>query len=414
MTDRYLTANVCIGWQPNTLLELSLSEHNLLDDHHKEFDPERIDSLPTKTQRSGHLTLSWHFKKGKTLMKILKTLAVGVSGRGRWPLQKCHPEIGFELVALCDITPQALADARTLTNVPESACYTDFTQALNKSNADCVIICTPTIYHVPLLKQAIEHGLPVLIEKGMAPDWTTACDAVAFAKKHNGLFCVSQNYRYNALERTIHRLLYDTNDSAYIGHPFLIDLTHHRVRPEPRTLTYPFASIWDMSCHHFDNLVYWLGPVAEITAHAFAAPWSKYEHPNNTSAFMRFQNGTTVNYFHGHDSTRGEFRLGLHSERGAVIGCVHDQTSSTVGLKELTFTMRPDKQFGTPKPTDVSFSNGLGEEGVLRDFHAYITKNKEPGISSKNNLEVMAMCQMMVLSIQEKRTVYRQELSIPE
>lgn len=346
-------------------------------------------------------------------MQTLKTLAVGVSGRGRWPLQKCRAETGFELVALCDLNPNALADARTLTGLPESACHTDYAQALDRSNADCVVICTPTLYHVPMLKQAVERGLPVLTEKGMAPDWETACDAVAFVRRHNGIFCVSQNYRYNALERTMHRLLHKTDDPAYVGRPFMLDFTHHRVRPEPRTLNYPFASVWDMSCHHFDDLVYWLGPVAELTAFAFAAPWSKYEHPNNTSAFMRFQSGVCVNYFHGHDSARGECRIGLHGEKGALMGCVLDRTSSTGGLTELAFTARPDKQFGLSEPIAVQTTDGLGEDGVLRDFHAYITQGKEPGISGNNNLEVMAMCQMVVLSIRENRTVERAELKMP-
>jgi len=56
-----------------------------------------------------------------------------------------------------------------------------------------------------------------------------------------------------------------------IDEPFLVDYLQHRVRPVPVTLTYPFASVWDMSCHHFDNLPCSLGPVAEVTAHAYRA-----------------------------------------------------------------------------------------------------------------------------------------------
>jgi len=343
-------------------------------------------------------------------MKTLKTLIAGVSGRGQWPVKTCTSEIGFEIVGLCDLSEEALTNARQIAGLPKTACYTDYEQALNKSGAECVILCTPTIYHIPMTKTAIAQGLPVLTEKGMAPDWQTATEAITFVRQHNGIFCVSQNYRYNALERTLHRILHDNNDSNFVGHPYLIDLTHHRVRPTPRTLSYPFASIWDMSCHHFDNLVYWLGPVLEITAHAFDAPWSQYEHPNNTSAFMRFQNGTNVNYFHGHDSARGECRINIHGEKGAAFGCIFDATSSTAGLQTLTFTERPTSQFGKSNPIDIPFSESLGEKGVLKDFHQYITQNTEPGISGYQNLEVMAMCQMMVKSIQENRTIHRDEL----
>ena len=344
-------------------------------------------------------------------MDVLKTLIVGISGRGLWPVKTCCSEIGFEIVALCDVNTQALTQAREMVNLPESVCYTNYEQALDQSGAQCVIICTPTIYHIPMAKLALERGLPVLTEKGMAPDWQTASDAIDRVQKHKGIFCVSQNYRYNALERTIHRVLHKQDDPAYLDHTHQIDLTHHRVRPIPRTLNYPFASIWDMSCHHFDNLVYWLGPVAEITAHAFAAPHSQYEHPNNTSAFIRFQNGTHVNYFHGHDSARGECRINLHGKHGAVFGHVFDKTSSTSGLQSLTFTERPTTPFGQSDPVDIPFAEGLGEAGVLKDFHTYITQGIEPGISGYQNLEVMAMCQMMVLSIQQNRTLHRKELN---
>ncbi len=195
-------------------------------------------------------------------------------------------------------------------------------------------------------------------------------------------------------------------DSLYVGKPNQLDHIHHRVRPEPRTLNYPFASVWDMSCHHFDNFLFWFGPVAEFTAHAFGAPWSNYQYPNNTSAFMRFENGVVVNYFHGHDSARGEYHLDLHGERGAVMA-----RSDESGRQVLEFSHRPTDQFGRSETSAVSLEEAPNEAGVLADFHSYITKGIEPGISGNNNLEVMAMCQMMVVSAEEKRTVHRSELA---
>lgn len=343
-------------------------------------------------------------------MKPLDTLCVGVSGRGQWPLKVCGEENGFRVAALCDLSEEALAAARGITGLGEDACWTDVEEALDKSGAEAVIVCTPTAYHCPVAKAAIERGLPVLVEKGMAPDWDAARDVVAFADDREGVFCVSQNYRYNALERTVRRVIHDASDPNHVGEVFLLDLHHHRVRPIPRTLNYPFASVWDMSCHHFDDLLFWLGPVAEVTAHASRADWSAYEHPANTTAFMRFANGAVVNYYHGHDAARGELRLGVHGERGAVVGHAWDRTASTGGLDALAFTPRPAVQFGTADPYEVPFEDGPGEAGVLADFRAYIDGGPEPGISGRNNLEVMAMCQLVVMSVEAGRTVKREEL----
>ena len=57
----YFTADIHLGWKLRQELEVALSGHNLLDAHHREFDPELIDSEPTEIERSGHLTLRWRF-----------------------------------------------------------------------------------------------------------------------------------------------------------------------------------------------------------------------------------------------------------------------------------------------------------------------------------------------------------------
>ena len=343
-------------------------------------------------------------------MRQLKTLCVGVSGRGQWPLKTCAPDNGFEVSAVCDLSEDALTAAQKITGLDASACYTDYSEALNKSGVEAAIICTPTPFHCPFAKQAIEAGLPVLVEKGMAPNWDTAKDMIDFVRGQDAVFCVSQNYRYAALERTIQRVIGDETDPCYVGEVFLIDFHHHRVRPIPRTLNYPHASIWELSCHHFDDLTLWLGPVAEVTAHASRSDWSAYEHPANTSAFLRFANGASVNYHHGHDSSRGALNIGIHGERGAVLGGVLDQTSNTSGVDALQYTPRSALQFGTTEPYEVTFDDHLGESGVLSDFRAYIDGGPEPGISGYQNLEVMAMCQMVVMSVEQGRTIKRDEL----
>tara|TARA_B100000029_G_scaffold91027_1_gene80949 strand:- start:258 stop:848 length:591 start_codon:yes stop_codon:yes gene_type:complete len=196
-----------------------------------------------------------------------------------------------------------------------------------------------------------------------------------------------------------------------VGDVFLVDLHHHRVRPIPRMLDYPFASVWKVSCHHFDDLTFWLGPVSEVTAHASRADWSAYEHPANTSVFMRFENGAVVNYFHGHDAARSELRVAVHGSRGALIGSVLDRTSSIGGLERLEYTPRPATQFGAGEPYNVPFADHLGEAGVLADFRTYIQGGPVPGISGYQNLNVMAICQMVVMSVETGQTVNREELT---
>jgi predicted dehydrogenase len=155
-----------------------------------------------------------------------------------------------------------------------------------------------------------------------------------------------------------------------------------------------------MSCHHFDNLLCWLGPVAEVRAHAYRAPWSPYEHEANTSALLRFANGVVVNYVHTHDAARNSLRIEVHGRNGALV--VRD------GRAE--FSERPALNFGEGPARGIAIPSFCSEERMLAEFHDYVTTGREPGISGYRNLETMALCEMTVRSALEKRTVKRDEL----
>ena len=337
-----------------------------------------------------------------TQRKVLRVLHVGIANRGEWPLRLCNEGTGFAPAALCDVSAAALANARRITGLDESACYSDFDRALAEADVDCAIVCAPTVLHVPLALKCVERGLPVLVEKGMAPNWRDACTLVRAAGERSAVVAVAQNYRYNAMERTVWRAINDAQHTAYVGEVHLLTYAQHRVRPVPRTLTYPFASVWDMSCHHFDNMLYWLGPMRDMTAHGWRASWSAYEHDNNTSAHVRFGRGAVAHYIHAHDAARSSLEVQVHGARGALV--VRDDGGG------ITFNERPLEQFGTRPLGNVEPEPARGEADLLRDFYDYATRGVEPGISARNNLETMAACEMMVRSIAQSRTVGRAEL----
>jgi predicted dehydrogenase len=342
--------------------------------------------------------------------RVLRVAHLGVSNRGLWPLQHCKEGIGFKPAVLCDVSAVALEEACGLTGLNAEAAFTNIDAALDSAaagRADCVIACVPTVLHVPVAKKAIARGLPILIEKGMAPDWASACDLVRTAESARAKVCVAQNYRYNPAEKTVRRAIVDSSSAGFVGaRPHFLQYIQYRVRPLPRTLTYPFASVWDMSCHHFDNLLSWLGPIDRMTAHAWKAEWSAYEHPNNTTAQIEFRSGTQVLYVHTHDAARAMVDVQVHGERGCLRW--HDDPAGG----GIFFNERPLEQFGSRPSVPVPVEPSAGETDMLADFHAYITQNVEPGISARANLETMAACEMMVRSVTQGRTVTREELNV--
>ncbi|WP_438479329.1 Gfo/Idh/MocA family protein [Oleiharenicola lentus] len=336
-------------------------------------------------------------------MPALKVLHIGVSNRGLWPLRECDAETGFVPVALCDVSEAALAVAREKTGLPVSACFTQLDEALAHPDVDCAIVCAPTLLHFKIAEKIIARDLPVLVEKGMAADWATAKQFAFHVSETKAIAAIAQNYRYRAIERTVWRAIHDPACAYYVGAVHQLSYSEQRVRPVTRGMTHPFASIWDMSCHHFDNLLYWLGPVQEITAASWRAAWSAYPEDCNTSAHLVFANGTRVHYIHTHDGARASVDLEVHGERGALF-----LRNGTV-----TFSERPKENFGTRSILPVELEADLGERGLLHDFHAYITQGREPAVSVRHNLETMALCEMTVRSLVHKRACQREELNQP-
>lgn len=341
--------------------------------------------------------------------KLLRVLHVGVANRGTWPLKRCTPATGFVPAALVDVSEAALSAAREMTGLPAAACFSSMEAALAATDVDCVIACVPTRFHVPLAKQAIAAGKPVLVEKGMAPDWASARDlAATVARTPGAVAAVAQNYRYNGMERAFARAVSDPAYHAYLGRVDLVEYTQYRVRPQVGTLSYPYASVWDMSCHHFDTLMSWFGPMLRMTAFGWRAAWSPYEGVCNTTAMIEFASGVRAHYAHTHDAARNVLDIQMHAERG----CLSARGTTYVEDGGMVFTSRPTEQFGSRPAVPVSPEPSDGEGDLLRDFHRYITQGVEPGISVRNNLETMAACEMMVRSIRMGRPVERAELEV--
>jgi hypothetical protein len=325
---------------------------------------------------------------------VLRVIHVGTGGRGIWPVQLVTKDPKFTSAALVDVNPNYLARAREITGLGETLCFSGISEAVQHVEADLAIICTPTVTHIPYARVAFEAGMHALTEKGMTLDWELAKTAVREAEDAGLCFCVSQNYRYFPVEQTMKSLF---GKDPY-GDPAFLDLIHHRHRPEPRTLNYKNAMIWDMSCHHFDNFVYWFGPAARVTARTFGAPWSKYApHDANVSAVIEFENGVVATYCLTHVAQNDYHRTFIHAT-GGTLRC-HD-----VGGIEYRPVNSNEAQSVPLLPTIQS------EQAVLNDLYRYITEGIEPGISGRNNLQTLALCEAAGRASDERRTVEIAEL----
>jgi len=113
----------------------------------------------------------------------------------------------FELVGLVDIDQQRLKTTIRNLELPDHLAYTSYSQALEESGCNGVVIATWARTHDELVEAAIEAGKHVMVEKPfvlqLAPDQRLTEMAEARGLK----IVITQQWRYMPGQRTVRRLM---------------------------------------------------------------------------------------------------------------------------------------------------------------------------------------------------------------
>jgi UDP-N-acetyl-2-amino-2-deoxyglucuronate dehydrogenase len=173
-----------------------------------------------------------------------------------------------ELVAVCDVDPVALANAREDTGAPGFDRYTD---VLARSNADIVVLATPSGLHPQQAIQAAQAGKHVMTEKPMATRWldgkrmVAACDEAGVR-----LFVVKQNRRNSTLQ-----FLKRAVDQKRFGRIYMVSINVFWQRPQEYydgakwrgTWEFDGGAFMNQASHYVDLLDWLIGPVESVQAY---------------------------------------------------------------------------------------------------------------------------------------------------
>jgi len=112
---------------------------------------------------------------------------------GRW---HAHELVRAEGVVAAVIDPDASAAGRLASRYGAVPVFADLAEALVRSDLDVVHVCTPTSSHVQLVRQALEGGADVLVEKPLAPDAGATEELIAAAQAAGRLLCPVHQYLF--------------------------------------------------------------------------------------------------------------------------------------------------------------------------------------------------------------------------
>ncbi len=195
-----------------------------------------------------------------------------VAGCGR--ISKNHIEAlkkhakDAEIVGVCDVDPAALKAAQEASGAPG---YRSYDELLEKSDADVVIVATPSGLHAEQAIAAAKAGKHVITEKPMATRWedgkrmVAACDAA-----HVRLFVVKQNRRNATLQ-----LLKSAVEQGRFGRMYMVTVNVFWNRPQSYYDSAEWRGTWEFdggafmnqASHYVDLLDWLIGPVESLQAY---------------------------------------------------------------------------------------------------------------------------------------------------
>ena len=175
-----------------------------------------------------------------------------------------------QLVAVCDPRPEALQAAVQRTGAQG---FESLDALLAGSDADIVVLTTPSGLHSQQAIRAAQAGRHVLTEKPMATKWDEGM-AMVQACRDAGvkLFVVKQN-RLNPTMQLLKRAI----DAGRFGRIYMTTVNVFWTRPQSYYDDAPWRGRWDMDggafmnqASHYVDMVDWLvGPVDNV--HAYTA-----------------------------------------------------------------------------------------------------------------------------------------------
>ncbi len=204
----------------------------------------------------------------------------------------------LEIVALCDISPEALEDKILKFKLPDSVHkYTDYKEMLDKESPELVAICTESGKHAAVALDCIEHGCNCIIEKPIALSIKDA-DAIinASIKNHVKVSACHQN-RFNKSVQIIREAI----DMNRFGRLFYGTAHIRWCRDHEYYDRASWRGTWEQDggalmnqCIHNIDLLRWMmgGEIEEVVGMTDRLNHEYIEAEDLGIAIVRFKNGS--------------------------------------------------------------------------------------------------------------------------
>jgi len=223
-------------------------------------------------------------------MAAVRVGVVGAAGgMGRSHLTRVAPMDEVEVVALCDLNEEGLAEVGKEYG---GKTYTSADDMLAAGGLDAVYVCLPPGGHNDIDKKVVEAGLHLFTEKPCTMYLDEGIAVLEAARKSGVITCVGYSVRYGAAAQQIKKLL----ESRTVG---MVEVNRWAGLPGGKAwylkMELGGGQFVEMITHQIDMLRYWLGEVSHLHAcysYRLHEGMEGVTIPDNQAMVVRFDSGT--------------------------------------------------------------------------------------------------------------------------
>jgi predicted dehydrogenase len=194
----------------------------------------------------------------------LKFGIIGYGGIGEWHSRHIPRVDGLEVIAVHDINVDKIAEAKA----NGFRAYAKLASFLNDPDVEAVLVATPNDYHMELAMASAAAGKHVIVEKPAALNLSQLDNMIATAKKHNVVFSVHQNRRWDP----DYRIARQAVEENRIGKVHMIQSRVHGpngyLHGWRRFKEQGGGMMYDWGVHLLDQILWWIPtPVKQVQCH---------------------------------------------------------------------------------------------------------------------------------------------------
>lgn len=220
---------------------------------------------------------------------------VGLIGAGKMGISHlailgAHPDA--EVVGVCDTSKMVIEALEKYSPFP---CFTDYKKMLQQAKPDAVVVAVPTKYHASMVKELLQMGVHVFVEKPFCLRPEEGVELIQLAKSRNLVNQVGYHNKFVGTFEEVKRLL----KAGAIG-----DIYHFMGQAYGPVVIKPKQDTWrsnpeegggclmDYASHVIDLINYLLSPVQSVQSSSLKSIFSK-QVDDAVYAMMSLQNGVS-------------------------------------------------------------------------------------------------------------------------